>query len=83
LPMTASTCKNCRHSTQDVEYTSWQESGYLVCLQPKWIKGYDIKKAELPADGVHVENDEDWGFRVGPDFGCIHFEARPLKDAAQ
>jgi hypothetical protein len=70
------TCKNCRYSTADVEYTSWEKAGYLVCLHPKWIKGYGIQKDQLPSDGVHVEDDEDWGFRVGPDFGCVHFEAK-------
>jgi hypothetical protein len=74
--MMDATCKNCRHSTPDVEYTSWQRSGYLVCLQPKWIKGYHVNKDQLPSDGVHVEDDEDWAFRVGPDFGCVHFDRR-------
>lgn len=69
---------HCRHSTPDVNYARWQPSGYLVCLQPSWIAGYDVRQEELPPDGVHVENDEGWAFRVGPDFGCIHFEKRAL-----
>lgn len=27
----------------------------------------------IPPDGVHVENDEGWAFRVGPMFGCVHW----------
>lgn len=75
-----STCKDCRHSTVDREYERWKKVGYLVCLHPKWMKGYTVETSALPADGVHVENDEDWGFRVGPDFGCVHFEKRDVEE---
>lgn len=61
----SATCKNCRHSAADVQYTRWEKSGYLVCLQPKWVKGYYVEQEELSPDGVHVENDEDWGLPCG------------------
>ena len=76
-----STCKKCRHATEDRQDTRWQTVGYLVCLHPKWVKGYNVEPADLSADGVHVENDEDWGFRIGPDFGCVHFEKRAAEPA--
>lgn len=27
-------------------------------------------------DGVQVEDDEGWGFYVGPEFGCVHHARR-------
>lgn len=45
-----------------------------ACSQPKFRVGYQFADAEVPSDGMRVENDEGWGFVTGPDFGCVHWE---------
>jgi hypothetical protein len=42
-------------------------------VHDKFMLGYDVHKP--PSDAVVVEDEEGWGFRVGPDFGCVHFVA--------
>lgn len=50
------------------------------CSCEKFKKGYnysfytECSDEEILSDSVIVENDEGWGFRVGGDFGCIHFK---------
>jgi hypothetical protein len=56
-------CKGCRYSEP--------ANDGLRCVNDKFVFGYDVKSP--PSDGVVVEEYEGWGFRVGPDFGCIHF----------
>lgn len=43
-------------------------------MNRKFVAGYGELRAD--ADGVRIEDDEEWGFRVGPEFGCVHFEAK-------
>jgi hypothetical protein len=31
----------------------------------------------MPKDGLWIENDEGWGWIVGPEFGCVHFQVSP------
>jgi len=73
-------CKNCKY---------FQETGDFNgdCSNDHFRKGYtsifvdynhiatvmDFKETVHPND-VIVEDDEGWGFSVGKDFGCIHFE---------
>jgi hypothetical protein len=45
-----------------------------TCSSPKWTKGYH--EHWPPEDGVLVEDDEGWAFKVGPLFGCIHGEPK-------
>lgn len=78
-------CKDCKYSKEDTYYTDrWNIAKQphvagdgpplLVCTSERWKQGYGISTI---ADGeVLVENDEEWGFRVSPLFGCIHFEAK-------
>jgi hypothetical protein len=43
----------------------------------RWKKGYDLSITETEdTRQVVVEGDEGWGAYVGPDFGCVLFEAR-------
>jgi hypothetical protein len=46
------------------------------CSCEKLIKSYDIsfQDSEITTDCMITEYDEGWGFRVGRDFGCIHFK---------
>ena len=46
------------------------------CSCPKFVWGYDQKDdAKAMPDGVRVEDDEGWGFAVGPKFSCCHWQA--------
>ena len=42
----------------------------------RWLRGYGIELDQVPANEVHVENDEGWGAEMGPDFGCVLWEAK-------
>ena len=66
-------CKNCIHS-KNQEYWGRSDVGLLTCDHPKIQLGYRAKADDIPADSVLIENDEGWGWVVGPEFGCIHFE---------
>lgn len=64
LATRSKTCKNC----------FWHErpdNGTCDCSCPKMLYGYAGK---VDHDGVAIEDDEGWGMRPGPDFGCIHFK---------
>ena len=58
-------CKGCHYSEPA------NDTVLLRCLNDKFLLGYDVR--EPPRDAVVVEDEQGWGFRVGPDFGCIHF----------
>ena len=73
-------CKNCKHFKETDAFSG-------DCLNDKFVMGYgnrfvDYNYVEkqgeywstIPPNGVMVEGDEGWGFVVGKDFGCIHFE---------
>lgn len=73
-----SRCKTCTHYVAS-DADPGAEHG--KCVSPKFVRGYaayfgplapyDMHDAVAP-DGVMVEDDEGWGFYVGPDFGCVH-----------
>ena len=73
-------CKDCKHFTKNDELSG-------NCDNDKFVTGYGNKFCDYGAnrekgyfnsmiepDGVMLEDDEGWGFIVGKDFGCIHFE---------
>ncbi len=61
-------CKDCRR---------WHPRSTMrcgECSSPKMLYGYDVV---FPGpDEVLIENDEGWGMLTGPEFGCVHFEAK-------
>jgi hypothetical protein len=63
-------CKTCKHFVSD----DYKMPGSMTCECPKMKKGYCISLSELKPDEVLIENDEGWGWVVGPEFGCIHHE---------
>jgi len=68
------TCSKCRFSKKSYQYLT-----VFKCKHEKMVKSCNLKTDEdLPADGIVVEagDDRDWGFCVGPDFGCIHWEEK-------
>lgn len=69
-------CKNCI-------YFSRISLFFGECVNSDFKMGYGPKFTDYDEDNnydnVHpnqilIENDEGWGFRVGQDFGCIHFK---------
>lgn len=75
-------CKNCKHFKKTGDFSG-------DCSNEKFVIGYhsafvdydNVEKRgetfiKIPPDGVMIEDDEGWGFLVGEDFGCIHFEAQ-------
>lgn len=63
------TCAHFRALTPD-DYKFLD--GFGECKCESFRLGYAWEVNEIPKDGAVIENDEDWGWRVGPDFGCIH-----------
>ena len=61
-------CKDCKH----VE--SGDREGDLTCGHPKFVFGYGEEL--VSPDGLVIEHDEGWGWIVGPEFGCVHFEQK-------
>lgn len=58
-------CRTCDHYNQDA--TKW-------CSSPKMLYGYGSTGPieDQASDTVVIEDDEDWGMRPGPGFGCVH-----------
>ena len=73
-------CKNCRHFTPreyPPEHRNPTAAGLHTCEHPKFIFEYlsdDEIRARMAPDGLVIEFDEGWGWVVGPEFGCVHFE---------
>lgn len=79
------TCKDCKH-------WHGGESGQLddlryACSSLKFTGSYRLthliiedgvrkEHPEVASDEVIVESDEGWDFSPGPDFGCLHHEAK-------
>ena len=58
-------CKSCLYSEPA------NDANRLRCVHDKFV--LVSRAGNPPSDGVVVEVDEGWGFRVGPDFGCRHY----------
>jgi hypothetical protein len=74
------TCKTCCWWIPDDSTELWKpphceefDVPVKSCSCPKMFFGYNHDHASIPSDGVLIENDEGWGWRTGPDFGCIHY----------
>lgn len=65
-------CKNCKHFTVD-------RPPHGSCA--RWRMGYSDFD-NLPLNKVQVESDEGWGMCVGPEFGCILWEALAIGELA-
>lgn len=65
-------CKDCKHAVPTDHY-----GPRLTCKHSKFLLGYYYSIDEFEPDGLLIENDEGWGWVVGPEFGCVHFEHKP------
>lgn len=61
-------CKDCKHFGREKQ---WAPRGYCN----RWKIGYDDPRT-LALNEVQVEGDEGWGMSVGPEFGCVLWEAQ-------
>jgi len=62
-------CKNCKYWAQYELYH------FGNCSNAKILTGYQYDLNSLPNDSALIEDDEGWAWYVGPEFGCVHFEA--------
>jgi hypothetical protein len=63
-------CKNCKH------WIGQKQDHMRTCEHPKIRTGYHEDPKSITNDGALIEDDEGWGWYVGPDFGCVHFETK-------
>ena len=64
-------CKDCKHVRPAELYEP-----DLTCQHPKFLFGYHHDQGDMAPDGLLIEDDEGWGWVVGPEFGCVHFEPK-------
>jgi hypothetical protein len=64
-----STCKTCKH----FEFPHWDGPPHLGRCK-RWHVGYRVEEASVGQNEAWVEDDEGWGMRLGPDFGCVLHE---------
>lgn len=65
-------CKDCKH---------YDPEGFGPdCTHPLFQGGYgklpEDREEDIKDRGIQFETDEGWGMIIGPNFGCIHFEAK-------
>ena len=46
-------------------------SGFGECAAPEIVYGYGVSADQVPVNGAVTENDEGWGMRTRPEFGCV------------
>jgi hypothetical protein len=68
-------CKTCKHWGRR-GVVAFDESNQRLrsCNAPSIYYGYRVNEAEVADNGVRVEDDEGWGMRTGPEFGCVLHE---------
>jgi hypothetical protein len=67
-------CKDCKYYCKLEQPKEDLPRHAGTCQSPRWGFGYGTIDTVL--DFIHVENDEGWGMYCGPEFGCVHFEAK-------
>lgn len=65
-------CADCKYFEAAERADRWPGSGHCT----RWTQGYGWDAALMKPNDAWVECDEGWGNFVGPDFGCVLFEAR-------
>ena len=67
-------CRQCKSWVVITDYHG-RDTKYRTCDHSKVQLGYQSRDT-IETDGVRIENDEGWGWIVGPEFGCVHFTPR-------
>jgi len=66
----AGRCHSCAHfAPGELRDPEWGSCG-------RWKLGYGFLPTDCQPDEVIVENDEGWGAIMGPNFGCVLWEAK-------
>lgn len=66
-------CKDCAHFSPDKD----SARGFGQCR--RWHASYSVTEPDMAINEVNVEIDEGWGMIMGPEFGCVLFEAATTK----
>ena len=70
------TCDKCKWWVKQDENLRMDSEGFRTCEQPKAKIGYKWNVADIPLDGLWLENDEGWAWYTGPKFGCVNFVSK-------
>ena len=72
-------CRNCTWwKVGDITINRRQPPGFGSCECQAFQGMYSINPV-LPLDNILLECDEGWECFTGPDFGCVHGEARNIE----
>lgn len=66
-------CRDCKHRTK-VRAPHQDDARLKAC--DRWRVGYAVDPDDVADNEVLVEDDEGWAMMMGPDFGCVLFEAK-------
>lgn len=69
------TCSTCKWWRESYRHET-KKSTFKGCDCPKLKQGYGNTSEDCASDEAIIEDDEGWGIQTGPDFGCIHHEAK-------
>ena len=69
-------CGDCKHFEKEEGVSRFRDTqvGFGHC--GRWHEGYLVEISDVASNEAWVEDDEGWGNVVGPDFGCVLFEAK-------
>ena len=70
-------CKNCKYFSSEGDFSGTSTNDNFKIGYDYSFEKIEFNKAE--PNQVIVEGDEGWGFIVGKNFGCIHFEEEEKK----
>lgn len=84
IPDMEARCKNCKW--WDSENSSLRNNDTFACTNPKLGEYCDVRERlgadyESASDTLEYEYNEGGSIFTGPDFGCVHFEAKELSHA--
>lgn len=69
-------CRTCKHYTQ-ANRAAYDYRHKSLGSCSRWLMGYGVEPETVALNEVLVEDDEDWGAAMGPDFGCVLHEQSP------
>lgn len=62
-------CRTCKY----FEFPHWDGPENLGRCK-RWHVGYHVNETDVANNEAWVEDDEGWGMRLGPEFGCVLHE---------
>ncbi len=68
-------CDTCKYWGNGRGYNEDDER-MKSCCAPRFVYGYHVTAEKKLVAMVHAEDDEGWGLRTAPDFGCVCHEPK-------